>query len=512
MPFPTNMPGALDGFTDGVDVYHADVINALEKIVVGPVFFNARGYGADNTGALACDTAITAAIAAMPTAGGALYFPAGTYKFVSPIAPGAKHVKIVGAGRDPDGSLSPTVLSYQPAGAGTTAITISSHSCILEGFVLLQGNASATTKGIVLSGAFMTTIRDVTVTGFTGAGITYQALSAASVIWNTMINVRVAACTVGLDLIGFPSTSRVVNNNGFYECQFTGNAVGSPNVRLTGGTSENGFYSCDVTGGNAQTLVQIGDGVNTCRGNRFDSCTAEGGGGGGIGFQLQAASAMTWIAAECTSTTKVSAPGGVTGFFWDHIAQTWNTFGNINFQFDATGNVTAQGSVTATSLTLTTAASVVIPGATNLSFYNHAGAVQNLIITDAGVVTHRSDLVLGTAPRILTTGTVPTVGSGGAGTSALSILANSTNTSGRFQVTLTAVAPGVVAGVVAFGGAPLATAPLNVVCSLSAPTAGVAAPPNVGADTYTTSGFTVRVYGPTTVTTGTYVVNYFVTF
>lgn len=123
-----------------------------------------------------------------------------------------------------------------------------------------------------------------------------------------------------------------------------------------------------------------------------------------------------------------------------------------------------------------------------------------------------SDLVLGVAPRILTTGTVPTVGSGGAGTSALSILANSTNTSGRFQVTLTAVAPGVVAGVVAFGGAPLSTAPLNVVCSLSAPTAGVASPPIVGADTFTTSGFTVRVYGPTTVTTGTYVINFWVSF
>lgn len=153
-----------------------------------------------------------------------------------------------------------------------------------------------------------------------------------------------------------------------------------------------------------------------------------------------------------------------------------------------------------------------VGGATQMLFRNNANNANNLVISDAGVITHRSDLVLATAPRILTTGTVPTVGSGGAGTSALSILANSTNTSGRFQVTLTAVAPGVVAGVVAFGGGALATAPLNVVCSLSAPTAGVASPPIVGADTFTTSGFTVRVYGPTTVTTGTYVINYWVSF
>lgn len=129
-----------------------------------------------------------------------------------------------------------------------------------------------------------------------------------------------------------------------------------------------------------------------------------------------------------------------------------------------------------------------------------------------GATTLNSDLILATAPRIKTTGTVPTVGSGGSGTSALSIIAGSTNVAGLFQVTLTAVAPGVVAGVVAFGGAPLATAPLVVVCALSAPTAGVAAPPVVGADSYTTSGFTVRVYGPTTVTTATYIVNWIAFF
>lgn len=126
--------------------------------------------------------------------------------------------------------------------------------------------------------------------------------------------------------------------------------------------------------------------------------------------------------------------------------------------------------------------------------------------------TFQGDVLLATAPRIRTTGTVPTVGSGGSGVSALSVVTGSTNIAGGILATLTAVAPGVVVGVVAFGGGALASAPLFVVCSLALPTAGVAAPPTVGADTYTTSGFTIRSYGPTTVTTGAYQINWIAFF
>ncbi len=106
----------------------------------------------------------------------------------------------------------------------------------------------------------------------------------------------------------------------------------------------------------------------------------------------------------------------------------------------------------------------------------------------------------------------PTVASGGSGVSALSMVAGATNTAGRVNATLTAVAPGVVIGVVTFDDAPLATAPIAVVCCLSGPTAGDAAPPDIGADTYTTSGFTLRSYGPTTVTTASYVIAYICIF
>jgi len=122
-------------------------------------------------------------------------------------------------------------------------------------------------------------------------------------------------------------------------------------------------------------------------------------------------------------------------------------------------------------------------------------------------ITANGDLLLAAAPRIKTTGSVPTVGSGGSGVSVLSVVAGSTNVAGGVLATLTSIAPGVVIGVVAFAAA-LASAPLFVICSLALPTAGVAAPPVVGADTYTVNGFTIRSYGPTTVTTGAYQINW----
>lgn len=160
------------------------------------------------------------------------------------------------------------------------------------------------------------------------------------------------------------------------------------------------------------------------------------------------------------------------------------------------------------------AGNVVINAAGGSSVFFQVGGGTYASIGASGYLTAQaSHVTLANLSQLKSTQTTaPTVGSGGAGTSALSILANSTNISGRFQVTLTAVAPGVVAGVVTFNGAALASAPINVVCSLSAPTAGVASPPIVGADTYTTSGFTIRVYGPTTVTTGTYVINWWAIF
>lgn len=67
---------------------------------------------------------------------------------------------------------------------------------------------------------------------------------------------------------------------------------------------------------------------------------------------------------------------------------------SANLTFDGT-NLTDTGTVTAGQLTISTAVGKIVPGATSLSHRNHADSADNLLISDAGVVTVRSTLSLG---------------------------------------------------------------------------------------------------------------------
>lgn len=64
-----------------------------------------------------------------------------------------------------------------------------------------------------------------------------------------------------------------------------------------------------------------------------------------------------------------------------------------------TGGITVTGAVT-----LATAVSQVIPGATSLSLRNHANSADNLILTDAGVATIRGGLTVTAGGEVITAG------------------------------------------------------------------------------------------------------------
>lgn len=72
--------------------------------------------------------------------------------------------------------------------------------------------------------------------------------------------------------------------------------------------------------------------------------------------------------------------------------------------------VVMAGTLQATQLTLSDAASRIIPGATSLSLRNNANTLDNLLITDAGVVTARAALVVSGAS--ISIGTTPAVSGG----------------------------------------------------------------------------------------------------
>lgn len=102
----TNMPTALDSFTAKVAggvVGSAHINNlqdgllAVERITVGPVWANARYYGATGDGTTDDSAAIQSAIDALTT-GGVCYVPPGTYKLSTKLDLDTAQVELRGAG------------------------------------------------------------------------------------------------------------------------------------------------------------------------------------------------------------------------------------------------------------------------------------------------------------------------------------------------------------------------------------------------------------------------------
>lgn len=102
----TNMPTALDSFTDksaGGVVGSAHINNlqdgllAVERIVVGPVWVNAKRHGATGDGSTDDSAAIQAAVDSLSN-GGICYLPPGTYKVGTKLDLDTNGVELRGAG------------------------------------------------------------------------------------------------------------------------------------------------------------------------------------------------------------------------------------------------------------------------------------------------------------------------------------------------------------------------------------------------------------------------------
>jgi hypothetical protein len=496
------------------------------QIKVGPTMVNLQSEGADMTGGTLSDAAVTSGLAKLPNGGGVLYVPPGTMH-ISAHIPLANALKLKGDGRGASeifwaGAASTTMVDTNP-GAGVNV-----SYCSIEGIGLNANNISGVTPLLLNSvqHGFFADLLIQNVAGATTPALRMEVNAGTSSTNNTVGNkfygLYMKNIPIGLRMGGqlSGSTNTFSTNNRFFGLYM--DSVSVKGIQLVQWCDSNAWYGTEIALGtnNAVGIVlndsatPAGD-VGVYNTNFFHLSIDSFNITGAVGIQgnwskqfiiwglyhspvvfngtlfvdsniqsydmllTQDNNSSNNLVRKMKNMALDSGTGAGLGAYVNYIVQTAQTTGNGPL-LKATGN--------------------------------DANIDLQLQGTGTGRILSLSDVLLFGNTRFISSGTAPTVGSGGAGTSALSILAGSTNISGRFQVTLTAVAPGVVAGVVAFNGGPLAQAPVNVVCSLSAPTAGVAAPPVVGADTFTTSGFTIRVYGPTTVTTGTYVINYWVTF
>lgn len=154
------------------------------------------------------------------------------------------------------------------------------------------------------------------------------------------------------------------------------------------------------------------------------------------------------------------------------------------------GVVTARAGLTTTTGAITTgdAASKWVPGATSASIRNHADSADNLLIADSGAATHRASV---SAVHFLGGGPPPTASAGTAagGAGASGVVVTGSDSGGT--LTLTTASGGVGTGqfiVVTFGTA-YATAPAVTVSWI----AGNAPAIGLSVLTVTTTGFWVCV-------------------
>lgn len=175
-------------------------------------------YGADKTGVADSTTALTNAIAALPSTGGSIYFPAGTYKLTSTVTVTGKTVSFYG-----DGSGQTT---------GTTAGSF------------LKFYSLGTSPGLVFDGVDGHFIRDLAIVADSatrptgGYLVTYQGSSAGwyHATWN---NVLCAGGYNGLRL-----------KNGFYLKAFScvWKTFDGANVMLFNGSADaDDVQSCEFT-------------------------------------------------------------------------------------------------------------------------------------------------------------------------------------------------------------------------------------------------------------------------
>jgi hypothetical protein len=234
---PTNMPTALDTFTAhsaGQTITSAHINNnqdallAVEKLVVGPAAVNVRGYGATGDGTTDDTTAFTNAIAAIPSAGGALIIPPGTYKATISLSSRA-NIRILG-------NAGASIL--QPA-AGATAISVTTcDRLMIDGLRINQGAV-----GLNINGARDAQFQNLWIENTTGDAI--QINGEGSMEFH-MSHITVRDCAgIGINY----TRTTTIDTGGLYlfDINVLRSTTGSKGIVCTSSAGSNSFVYWNMT-------------------------------------------------------------------------------------------------------------------------------------------------------------------------------------------------------------------------------------------------------------------------
>jgi len=220
----------------------ADEINAnFERL--GELAFNVKAFGAVGDGATDDTAAIQAAIAALPSSGGKVYFPPGTYKVTSTVDLGSGDVLIGGGTANRWRGASAARVKYTGTG---TALRIRSTSGVLDSVAIknlvIDGNdATGTVDGLTLDVSGGTAVEGVLVED------------------SSIINFP-RYCASVTDLV-FDATFRRVSFNNYQRVGIdAGTADNLFNVVSVAGTSQFTFDDCDFVQYNTGKWCYSGSG------------------------------------------------------------------------------------------------------------------------------------------------------------------------------------------------------------------------------------------------------------
>lgn len=231
-----------------------DTENVWEPRHVVEGWVNVKSYGAKGDGTTNEDTALSDAINALPSGGGTLYFPDGTYLITAALTRVIANVTIQGNGEA-------TVLRYS-ADTGN-AITIGGNNWTVRD-LRITGNATAT-AGALVSGSGYSQVRVLNchfVNGWTAvAGDTANSWYVTGCQFETQQNDGVS--------IGGSLTDNFV---GF--CRFSG--CGADAVLLAGTSARTTVLGCVATA--CSNVVGVGAGnafrISNSNDNRIEGCLA----------------------------------------------------------------------------------------------------------------------------------------------------------------------------------------------------------------------------------------------
>jgi Pectate lyase superfamily protein len=153
---------------DGDLISAADINQVV--LLMGSMFFNVKSYGAIGDGLTDDTAAIQAAIDAVPSSGGVVFFPAGTYIISQTLTVTTSATTLLGVGYD-QGSILKIKSTADPTYALQIGTVGYIANCKVEGLTLQGRNNGSLTGGGMSFGSDTGTIRKCFIYQFGGTGL-----------------------------------------------------------------------------------------------------------------------------------------------------------------------------------------------------------------------------------------------------------------------------------------------------------------------------------------------------